>query len=261
MFDRLYISLIHPTKIGLFIKDKLWVPFAYILSFFVIVLGMLAFKGFQTDYFNPSPSKQIVPMIIDNKNTYNVSFIDGKLQGESIRIETTDYVAYFNVSSPQIVAATPTFMFHEKNVVVYYLFESSTFTYEELKFDGSFNFTNIKNKNADDIFQFSMLVDKICVNFNVKYQKAALITDAIYVIFYMAITFGAVILFSFFTNPVIKMGFRAKLCLYDTLICFIFISLSIAFSTNWLIYIGLILAAMYARFTFSRIIQVKVRRN
>lgn len=259
MFERLYISVIHPTKIGLFVKDKLWVPFIYILSFFVIALGMLALKTFQTNFFDPSPAREAIPIIVDATQSYDVKFENGKLSGQAVRVETPNYELYFNADSVSRSYSYPTFLFKENNVAVGYMLEVVTYTYEELGYKLNFKFENIKNNSGDDAYNFSILLDKLCDKFNPNYQRASFIVDAIYIVVMIAVYFGAALLFSYFTNPDINMPIRAKLCLYDIIISIFFIHFSIAFSASWLIYLGIITSIWHARWTFSRIIKIKLR--
>ncbi len=258
MIKRLFICLIHPSKIGLFIKDKLWIPITYFLSFFLVTASILAIRGFMTDYFIDS-SADIVNMVYNVNKDINVSYKNNELTGDSITIYGEDYViSFFNTNSGDIGYIN--LNFSKEYVRINYLFNTKVINYEDINLKYDFNINNIQKGNSDDLIAFKIFLNNIFDSFLKTYQTAIYFSDLLYVFFILIALIFILILVSYFTNPGIDFNCRIKLIIYDSLIYFFFLYLAIAVGYNLFMYIGMLFPAFYSVMTFSHIIKVRIRR-
>ena len=261
MLDRFYISLVHPSRIGLFVKDKIWMPLIHILIMLAIFTSMLAVRSFTIDYFSGTTSKTLVDIVENSKNNLDIKFENNKLTGTQVRFETEEYFVYFLNKPTGNFSTICQIVFEEDSVTFRYYLESKTVKYEDLKYDLAFDFKNIKKHDQVDRMRFMVFVDKVFTNFNFNYQRAIFIMNFIFSLIIIGAAFGLCVLFSYFTNPPIDKDIRVKLCMYDTLVFFFPLFFSIALATNWIMYLGLILPVIYARITFSHIMKVRIKKR
>jgi len=259
MIERFFISLIRPSRIGLFLKDKIWVPIIHILIMIIIGASLLATRSFTMDYFAYTRS-DIITSIQSSKKEIDIKYDGTKLTGENTSYNFTNYFISFNSEAKSPSLTKIGVYFHESDVEISYIFENKTIKYSDINFDKSFDLNKVRNNDIDNSISFGILVDKVFASFNRNYERAIFISDLLYSILFWGVCFGLSILSSYFSNPPIDMPIRIRLCLYDTFIYFIPVYFSFALGIGWVLYIGLGLSYIYTKFTFFHIRKVRIRK-
>ena len=260
MIDRFFVSLIRPSRIGLYMKDKIWMPIVHMLIMLILGATLLAVRSFTMDYFSSSTRYTITKSIQSVKKEMNIKYVDNKLIGGNVILNLDDYFISFNGETKSPTMTKISVYFTEDKVRIEYLFERKTINYSDLNFNESFDLELVRNNNIESSMNFGIFIDKIFNNFNTNYQRAIFIGDVLYSVLFLGVCLILSLVSSYFSNPPIDMPIRIRLCMYDTLIYFIPVYFSFALGINWILYIGLALSYIYTKITFSRIRKVRIRK-
>ena len=96
--QRLIDILCHPRRIGIYNKDKIYIPFIYFLSFFLLFMGLVMIINFNTEYYSVETSGNIIYVIdVSNEDIYG-DYHDGSFNFNNKKndITTDDMIIYFN---------------------------------------------------------------------------------------------------------------------------------------------------------------------
>lgn len=265
MLERLKIILTHPTRIGLFFKDKIYIPILFLLTIFVMFLGVDTIYNVNTKQFTYSQAKSFNHLVQnatnDNKekSVFNIKYdsTEKKLSGDTHVFVAENFILAVNTNNN----------YQKTNYICVNLNESGATLYEGFIKLGYVEYKNIESKSFDlTKIQTGILEDNLyftefinALFSKVQIQQAMLHTiDNVITTF---IFFLGVLVFcfieSYLMNPPIEMKVRSKLVLYDTFSYF-FVMLLVAITRiTWLQYIGLAIPVIYVNMTFSHIKKIR----
>ena len=255
---RLIICLSRPSRIGLVIKDKIYIPLLYTLAFFLLCLGIFAVKVFNTNYLINVPS-MCLDYVHKVDTPLDISFDGNKLSGKGLSIEGNDLYLSFNNTDARFFDKL-SFSFKEDYVVVSSMLLSKRINYTELKESYKFSLSDIQKNDIYAESSFYNFVNEIAKDSNLMYSVRIYILDSLFYLVMVGIAVAAVAFFSYLINPPIGMGIRMKLALYDTLIYFPFFMFSIFVNIDYIRYGGIFAGIVFAYFTFTHIVKVRINK-
>ena len=259
--QRLIDILCHPRRIGIYNKDKIYIPFIYFLSFFLLFMGLVMIINFNTEYYSVETSGNIIYVIdVSNEDIYG-DYHDGSFNFNNKKndITTDDMIIYFNHNNvdTSINTINKTIInFESEKVSIYYgLSQKVSYKYDRYEID-DFTLEGVCEGNIEDIVSFKDLLNNIFFEFNSKYQVSTIAPLFFQYFMQFLMVFAFALIFSFFVNPGIKFNVRLKLLIYDSLIYLFIMMLAVMFQISWLEYIGYALPIIFAGITFSHIIRI-----
>ena len=259
--QRLIDILCHPRRLGIYNKDKMYIPFIYFLSFFLTFMGVVLIINFNTEYYDVNTSSNIIQIIdISNEDIYG-EYVDGKFDFNNKKndISTDDIIIYFNYKNVEKSFNTVSktiINFESDKVCIYYgLSMEASYKYDKYEID-NFSLTGVCEGNIDDIVSFKDLLNNIFFDFNSEYQISTILPLFFQYFMQFLMVFAFMLIFSFFVNPGIRFNVRLKLLIYDSLIYIFVMMLAVMIQISWLEYIAYVLPIIFAGITFSHIIRI-----
>ncbi len=260
--QRLKNIICHPSRIGLYHKDSPLMIILYLFLFLSFMVGMLALKTFNTDYFDYSDAEYVISLVESDKKEITTKYENGKLTGDMLTVKDEGIELYFltGMTINKITNSGMIVLLEEDNAKVYYKYSyMGTIEYKNLDSNMKFSINGIRSFNSDDIYNFRAFLYITFTSINTSYAKNVFITNIVRILeYYLIFAILVLMVFSYFINPGIRLDVRAKLGIYDSLIYFIIMFLSFAFEAQFLQYVALIIPIIYCNVTFSHIIRVKV---
>ena len=156
MFERIVNSLVHPSRIALCFKDKVWQPISLVLGFFMLLLFVEGMIAINSTYFDRTLCNQVMSVVANIEDESNLIYKDNKLTGDPIKSENSDISIGFLVDDLKYNNGLM-FNFFEDRVDVFYQRESIG-SYSFSKFDGEFSIKNIQDGVVKDKVIFSDLI-------------------------------------------------------------------------------------------------------
>ena len=96
MFYRIMDILCHPSRIGLYIKDKIYVVILMFISFAVLFMGVLALKVYPQKYYSLESAENISYAISKSNIVPTIKYENKKIVGDkSFMVVMDDYSACF----------------------------------------------------------------------------------------------------------------------------------------------------------------------
>lgn len=236
--NRLYYALIHPSRIALYFRDKLYISIIYLTFFIVLSVSPLIIKHSNSRYyFTNSEINYLVNQVLSssngvfNDNTFSIDtpFSITDLDNVQYNFDTTNTLS---TSSKDIV-----FVFSSSSIIVY--------QYGNRIMNTSYSKVNINNfsldlvsSNSCDYYSFKNLFETIYnsyfktndISYTSEVIEEAIFTYLIIIILLYFITF--------LKNPYLKRSERFNLVVYSMTYAFICIFLSNYFSIEFFKYIG-----------------------
>lgn len=253
--------LCHPSRVGLYHKDSFLVVLIYLVLYLGVLIGILAVKTYNTTYFDYSDVSYITNMIEYDKSENNVEYKDYKLTGKEIIIKSSNFECYIlgNTDINKIQNNGMIFFMKEDSISVYYAYSHlKTISYTDIKANYSFNTANIKNHDSKELYQLTGFFDYVLTDINTKYATHTFITNIVRILeYYFIFAVAIMAVFSFFINPDIRFDVRAKLVIYDSLIYFLIMGITILYNFSYLQYFAIICPLIYCATTFSHIMRVR----
>jgi len=254
---RLVISLTKPSRIGLFLKDKIYIPLLIAVAFLMLGLGIFAIKCFNTNYLI-NLSEISDKLIIQSEANPNIKMENSKLVGPKYSVNNDDVYLSFNNQNYAKMITRISFNFQDEYVVISNLLRDVKVYYKDLG-DINFNLSGVKKEDIYETSSFNNFMTSLSRIANPLYAAKIYVLDSLfYVLFYMGFVLLGLMIFTYFINPPISVGIRFKLVLYDSLIYFPFFIFGIFINFDYLRYFGVLFAGIFAFFTFSHIVKVKV---
>ena len=262
IFERLKAIIAHPSRIGIFFKDKAYVVIIHMLAFLAMLSGVLAIKNFyKPNNFTRDTSFSVVDVIRSTMDESNCKYENYQFSGSAL-ISGDSMTIYIN---REIVdkSASDFVIIISDDIVIGYFNGIKVFndTLDEMDLANySFEIQNIIDNKSEDKISFVEFLTPILDNFEYVYAaNIFLINLGTFLAYYLGIIIFCLI-FSVINNPEINMKIRIKLIIYDSLSFILFAMLSVLFSQSWLVYAGIIISAIYSLITFSHIIKVKIKK-
>ena len=259
--QRLKNILCHPSRIGLYHKDSPLMVIGYLVLFLGFLIGMLALKTYNTNYFDYSDSNYVTSLIYNNKNETTIEYKDHKLSGSSFVVTSDTFECYFlsGISINNIKNNGMIFIMNENDVNVYYRFRLlKTINYSDISTDYSFSINDVRKNDSNALFNIKGFYDCIFKSVDKSYASSVFLTNILSILQYYFI-FSVLVLsvYSYFINPSISFGVRTKLVIYDSLVYFFVMFFMLAFEINFLQYVALIIPLIYCSVTFAHILRVR----
>lgn len=247
----------HPSFIVLYFKDKIYKIILLALSFFIVLVGILALYSYTDKYYNHEYVNDLTKLVANYKEELDLEYNDSKLSGSSYVISKDEACLVFlkDVAASQDYAIF--LVFKEDRVVYYY---ESVIRYElEYKSLGLSNFTfkDIQDNNYTSQAKLSIIIDKTLELANPLAQTYSLLSNAVNLAFLYFMSILIAMMVSFFVNPAIEFKYRINICIYDSIIFFVVMLFGLLFNITWFKYIALLMPAIYSRFSFKSIVRIR----
>lgn len=258
MFNKIKICLCHPKYIGVYFKDNLWKPLLSVFIGFVIMFFVLGILCSNTTFFEHSDVKSITNTLYYQEECDSIYDSNTKkMTGSSKLYKGEDFIVGFFQDKVEIDLYNYYINFSEKYIDLYvYGVKIGKIEYEKV-IDKSFSMSNVQKGKLTDTFIFEEMIENVFLEVEGNQKIVSFFSNAISIVIYYLVVLVTVFIFSYYVNPSIEGKIRIRLCLYDTLIFFVIVSLSFMFRAMWLQYISMIVPAIFSFITFSHIIKIE----
>ena len=265
MLERLKIILTHPTRIGLFFRDKIYIPILFLLTMLFLLVGVDLTYNINTNQFNYENAKAfnyLVQYTLNDqkqKPVLNIAY-----DGTAKKITGDNHVF---IGDKMILAVNSNNIYQRNEYISINLTADGATLFEGFIKLGyveyksidakSFNLTNVQNGEITDCLYFAEFVDKLFDKVQVNQALLHSLDNAITTaIFYFGVLIFAIFA-SYFINPPIEMRVRIRLVLYDTF-SYLFVMLLVVLTrSSWLQYVALVFPIFYVNMTFSHIKKIR----
>ncbi len=254
---RIIDCLCHPSRIGLYYKNKIGVIIAHVVVAMLVFVSVFSVSYINYDYFDHSFSRGITSLIRSSENDLNIKYNDGRLTGTGFSVAAGEYEIYFLDSSFIKESEVLKVYFQEEKAEVYFGFRCiATYEYKNSTAK-DFSFAEVKDYNIYDTIQFEGIVTGVFDTINTRYVVLDALEVLIGILTTYFIVLGIITLYSLFINPMISFKVRIKLCLYCSIVYFLAMFFTVCFMASWIQYLAFILPFMYTKRAFRRIVKVK----
>ena len=256
MLGRILDCLCHPKYIGMYYKDRLSKVIGVaviVFMLFVVVCGIYTFNKVGFDYQVSKGITNSIQLVETKEINYDSE--SDTLSGEEAYYNYS-YIGVQFLGSKLPVAFTEEAIvldFKETYVGVYVSgYEVKQINYSETSGE-SFSLKAVGKGDITNIVVFQDFIHSILEEVNVLYQGLILGAMISQVFTYYIGTLILVFFVSIMHNPGIDKKTRFKLCIYSTLI-YLFAEIFVLLcGAQWISYVGIILAVVYPKITFSHI--------
>ena len=262
MLNRIKDFLCHPSRIGLYHKDKGIVIALHIIVMIILMIIVAGVSTINQTYFTKEDANNICTLAMTASDESSLEFENKKLNG-SESVLTSEFVDLVFLGDGTIPKSSDKISLHffEEKVNVYLGSDLlNELSYNNIMFN-DFAFKDLKNNDLSAKFScmdlmFSTLksVERDFLNFN-------LISGIITYVLSYAFLVLIVVSFSYMSKPDLSLGIRMRICIYGTLIYFLFIIFKICFKTSLFELLAFMVPVFYTNTAFSRIIKVKIRKD
>lgn len=258
MYDRFRICLCHPKVIGLFYKDSFGKVFLYLLSLFLLFLGICAIDAYNTDHFTYSSAQSVSEVVMwGEKSDIVFDETTHQIKGKPIQFDSNGITLCFLGENAQKVSRKFIFHFKENKITVSYgTYVLCDLAYQDMKTDG-FSIQKIQSGEIKDIVSFQTFMDIVLDKINTSYATLYFAESFMVGIVYFFMVFIGSLVASFFLNPTIVGKIRVKLCLYSVGVYYLIMTFAVLFGATWLQYAALFIPFIYSGITFTHIIRVE----
>lgn len=262
MLKKLIICLGHPTRIGLYLNEKMWKSILELLLVaFIITIPYTVSLSLQKELSNQSVTNTVT-FFNNYSEECDLEIKDGVLTGKN-EILMAGYEAYvfFNPNNKTLDAtyrSMPLLEFSKNKLILTFM---GIKVYEKAYTDLAYNELSIKKMTMNDYNEISKL-NEIFNDVFVSVRGRWVVANSTFMLvqaFVLALLSSLVLgLFSSFVNIGVPFKYRFKLALDSQFISLICILLSLLFSASWLEYVGVILSACYLISALSKIIRISI---
>ena len=262
MFNRIATALCHPSRLGLFYKDKLSTPILHVIGFLLALIGALFISQANESYFTREDARYVSSLVMKLDSPLSLEFKDNTLAGEAMRVES-EYIDVYFLDTSVLPSSNDkiSMYFNELEATIYHgVRKLNSYSYSKASpLNFSFEEVRLNDPNARLMLEGLVLeilstTNRYFINLDSTYMALAFIITYLFVLLFVSV-------FSYFTNQDLPMRIRMKICMYCTLIYPLMAILSICFGISLLEIVGLMLPIFYCRSAFSRIVRVRVKRN
>jgi hypothetical protein len=251
--------MIRPSRIALYLKDKLVLSFFYFLFFSILVVMPNVIRYNVND--NSLTNSQIEELLQKRPESSNAYFKDAAFSTDSKFSLSYDDVKY-NFGNGQELSNNLTIEFNDVNMT-FYKNKTAVMTvkYSSLNIS-NFNFDKIDTKNYNtDFFSFKNMINDIYYNYfresNLK-SSIILILDNIFTSF---VVLALIFIICGFLNPYLKAIHKFNLSVYSSTWYFVIKFVHNYFELRFLVYIGVLVALFCLVRALSSIKVVKVPKE
>ncbi len=253
MFNRIKTSLLNPSAIGQFIKDKVGYVFLYILFLSLCVSLPSIIKTSLADEMDVSVKESIIEYLYVNKIDGEIK--NGALTALSLEPQKVITNIYVGVNSSEVNKQGIIFLFQDLVLEIHYsTFFIASYSYSEL----GLNDLSLKMVYQTDKVKLGAAFDKIYFD----YQPAIVAFSIVYTFIFNVVSGLIVILlltlFYQFVQPKLHFKHRFVLATYSSFIYYLMLLFSVLFQFSSLRIIGLLLAVIFMNKAFKRLVLVMV---
>lgn len=265
MLERLRIILAHPTRIGLFFKDKIYIPILFVLTMFFLFVSVDSIYNVNTKQFNYSQAKSFNVLV---QNTLNekkeVPSLNMSFDSSTNKITGDNHVF---IGESIILAVNSTNTYSRNGYISVNLRENSadlyegfiklgTIEYKSIEAAG-FTFTNVQKGDLKDNLYFTEFIFKLFSKVNTNQAILHVLDNSLTCLIFFVGVLIFCLIDSYFLNPPIEMKVRGKLVIYDSFPYLFVMLLAALFRASWLQYVALAIPVLYVNLTFSHIKKIR----
>ena len=261
MLQRIIDIICHPSRIGLYHKDKWWVVFIHLVVMIALMAISCTLSAMNTSYFSSEDTKLIYSLVRDADES-NLSYIDKRLEGNTLVVTSADFDAVFlgDGTIPKD-SSKMTMHFNEEDINIYLgSMLLNNYKYAN-SYANSFSFKNLQEGVLKDRLAFEELIHGALMSVNSTYLRMDIISGILSFILSYIFVLLIVYAFSYMSKPDISWPIRLRICVYSTLIYFLLLIFRFSFNIRLFEFLAYILPVFYTNIAFSRIIKVKIRRD
>ena len=255
---RKFINVLsHPSYIVLYFKDKIYHAILYVLFFFIATASLLALYDFTNKHFTREYPKALITEIVNyDKEVIDLEFKDNKLEGTSVKFQRSGICAYF-LPKTYVYSESVVLIFKETELmVVYDAIQEYHISYEKLDVP-DLKLSDVQKSDILSKLAFESVVYEALSYAENDAKTMDFMLDVAHLFIFFVFAMAIILVSSFFVNPAIEFKYRINICLYDSIIFFVVMIISLLFNIVWLEYVALFLAAFYARCSFRSIVRVR----
>ncbi len=258
MFKRLSYSLFKPKYIGMFIKDKIYMPLIYFVIAVILCSLPTIVNYANEDYSISSTTITKAVNDISEYNSYNAKITEGKFQTDSsFKVVIDDYTYLFG---NQTVDTNTYFYFAEEKLVlrVNGVLEDEV-SYKDLGYE-NLDFSKLNNKSSEYV-TFNNMINTIYSRYfrysNSLYAFSAVLTITIDIAVSLLIVYLLVCAFA----PILKPRHKFCIAVYSMSWFFVTYIIGSLLGAYWLEYAGLVVTFFFIRKALSSIKIVKTNKK
>ena len=262
MLNRIKDFLCHPSRIGLYHKDKGIVVAAYIVVMMILMIIVAGVSTINQTYFTKDDANTICTLAISATDEASLEFKNKKLKGSEAILESKsiDLVFLGDGTIPKSSDKISLHFFEEK--VNIYLGRDllNELSYNNIRFN-DFTFKDLKNNDLNAKMSCMDLMYSTLKSVERDFLNLNLISGIItYILSYLFLVL-IVVSFSYMSKPDLSLGIRMRICIYGTLIYFLLVIFKICLKTSLFELLAFMVPVFYTNIAFSRIIKVKIRKD
>ena len=256
MIRRLYNSLFRPKYIALYLKDKLWLSFLYLIILFLVSLSPAIVKYSVTqNNISFTDLNSAVDLIPENSNAKVVDYVFSTDNAFQIKVDTVTY--NFGTKDLYVPNKGVTFVYSGENIIVYQ--DGVKLITDSFKNIGvkDINFYKVKT-DSKEYANYYVMMNTIYnkyfrlsnLNYGVEVVRSGLVeTILIIVVLYFAVSMMA---------PFLKGNHKLNIVIYSLTWYFVLMFISNATVLTYLYFVGLVIAFIFIRKALSsiKIIQI-----
>ena len=266
-FQKMYICLFEPRKMGLFFGEKLSKSFIHILLLSLIVVLPLTITLSTSKEISNSSYKEIQKYLIEKSFNTDLQISEGTLSGtKGVAFLIEEAIIFINPTNEPLEMDSeydifPIIEFKNSGLEVSF-FNKICFqkSYIELGCN-EIDFTKIEEANYLELDKFVSLVN---VGFNnmkglwITINSLIYLVDVLVTVLFSALMLAVIVKF---INPMISFRFRFKGALDAQIISLLFMLLMMLFKAEFFRYVGIILSAIYLFRAMLVIVRIEVKKN
>jgi hypothetical protein len=256
MIRRLYNSLFRPKYIALYLKDKLWLSFLYVIILFSIAVSPAIVKYSVTqNNISFSNLNNAVDMIPQDSNAKVVDYVFSSDVAFQIKVDTVTY--NFGTKDLYVPNKGVTFVYSGESIIVYQ--DGIKLVTDSFKNIGvkDLNFSTVKT-DSKEYANYYVMMNTI---YN-KYFRVSNFNYGLYIVRDGLVETILIILVLYFAvsmiAPFLKSGHKLNIVLYSLTWYFVLMFVSNATVLTYLYFVGLVIAFIFIRKALSsiKIIQI-----
>ena len=266
-FQKMYICLFEPRKMGLFFGEKLSKSFLHILLLSLIVVLPLTITLSTSKEISNSSYREIQKYLMEESFNTDLKILDGVLSGtKGMAFLIEEAIVFINPANEPLEVDSeydifPIIEFTNSGLEVSY-FNKMYFQKSYIDLGcGEIDFMKIEETDYLELDKFVSLVN---AGFNNMKGQWITINSLIYLVdVLVTVIFSALMLAVMvkFINPMISFRFRFKGALDAQIISLLFMLLMMLFEIEVFRYIGISLSAVYLFRAMLVIVRVEVKKN
>lgn len=265
-FNKIYICLAEPRKIGFFMPEKIWKSLIQLLLLAIIAISPVIVENAFKDRVSDSSKSYIEEVFVANRISNGLILKDGTLTGdEGLAFPVNEALIFINPNGEQLekneYEYLPVIELATDKVNVYYLdILLYSLSYETI---GVMNLSFEKMCNVDyiEIEKFMMIINESFDEGRAYWATANSLLALFEIYLSIIVTALFLTLITSLVNKMVGFKFRFKGALDSQFIYLFFVLLANLFGILYIEYIGTILSIIYLIRALMSIVMIKVEKK